>query len=59
MTTDSYLQTMLIEVERAEQSLAEAKQRLIEAQAAHDVEEVKFAALRDAATRLVQPVRGQ
>ena len=55
MTADSYLQTMLLAVDGAEQSLAEAKQRLTEAQAAHGVEEVKYAALRDAAAEWIAP----
>ena len=58
MTADSYLQMMLLEVDRAEQNLAEAKQRLTEAQAAHDVEEVKYAALRDAAAERIAPLGG-
>ena len=58
MTVDSYLHMMLLEVERAEQGLAEAKERLLEAQAAHDIEEVKYAALRDAATAWIAPFGG-
>lgn len=58
MMADSYLQTMLLEVGQAEQGLSEAKERLLEAQAAHDVEEVKYAALRDAATAWIAPFGG-
>ena len=55
VTTDSYLWALLVEVNQAEQALAQAKQRLIETQAAHDVAAVKFAALRDAATEHFSP----
>jgi sugar (pentulose or hexulose) kinase len=46
---------MLTEVERAEKSLAEARRQLIQAQAEHEVEAVKYAALRDAAAERFNP----
>ena len=58
MTADAYLQTMLLEIDRSEEALAEAKERLLEVQAAHDVEAVKYAALRDAATAWLAPFGG-
>ena len=52
---DSYLERLVEELDRGEDKLAEAEDKLKAARAEFDVQAIKFAALRDAANGLYGP----